>query len=134
MAIVTLITGDRYWTDYQFILDTIRSWHSVVGISLVVHGACRGADNLADRAANTLGIPTDPMPADWDAHGLAAGSIRNGQMLIRHPEIELVLAFHDNIAASRGTRNMLNQACGQGKLCVLTGHDGVLVGLEIFSK
>ena len=124
--IVTLITGDRWWTDYQLILDSIRSWHDKVGISLLVHGACRGADILGDKAANKLGIPTDPNPADWDQYGNRAGPIRNRAMLIKHPEIELVIGFHDNIGNSKGTKDMMTVAHNRGLVVCLESHAGTI--------
>lgn len=126
MAVVVLITGDRHWSDYRLIFNSLQSWHQRVGISLVVHGACRGADNLGAQAACAMGIADDPNPADWDQYGLKAGPIRNGQMLIHHPEIELCLGFHDHIESSRGTVDMLRKANNRGILCSLEGHWGVI--------
>src|SRR5882724_9348495 len=107
---VALVTGDRWWWDYQLILATIRYWHNATPITLLVHGACRGADLMADRAADYMDIPRDPNPADWERHGLGAGPQRNRAMLLEHPGIELVIAFHDHIWTSRGTRDMVSVA------------------------
>ena len=51
----------------------------------------------------------NPFPAQWSKYGRAAGPLRNTQMLSEgNPDI--VLAFHDNIKRSRGTRNMIVQS------------------------
>jgi SLOG family YspA-like protein len=120
---VCLVTGDRWWSDYQFILSTVREWHKYVTITLLVHGACRGADLMGERAAEYIGIPTAVHPANWDRDGLAAGPIRNRQMLIEHPDIELVLGFHDNIRVSKGTKDMMLVASNRGILCSLESHE-----------
>ena len=119
---IVLVTGDRWWHDYQLILCRIRSWHEQVPIHLLIHGACRGADLMADRAAEYLDIPRDPNPADWDRHGPSAGPIRNRQMFHKHP-VDLVLAFHDHIQSSKGTRDMIRVALGSGCLVELTSQN-----------
>lgn len=53
------------------------------------------------------------LPADWPRFGSAGGPIRNWQML-RDGRPDVVLAFHDDIAASKGTKNMLGMAQGEG--------------------
>jgi hypothetical protein len=122
---IVLVTGDRYWKDYQFILNVIRDWHDGLGIRLLVHGACWGADNLCDRAATEIGIPTDPNPAPWESMGLQAGPWRNRNMIHAWPEIETVLAFHDHIKTSTGTKDMIKVALNLGKQVVLHSHSGV---------
>ena len=121
---IVLVTGDRWWSDYVFILRSLESWHKYAGpIDLLVHGACRGADLMADRAAQYLGIPTVGHPAQWDRDGCAAGPIRNRKMLIEHPDIELVIGYHDSISSSKGTRDMLKIASNRGILCCLESHE-----------
>lgn len=80
------------------------------GFPTVLHGAARGADRLAGRIAQALGFPVEAMPADWDAHGKAAGYIRNLAMLDRGPD--LVLAFWDG--TSRGTAHTVSVARERG--------------------
>jgi len=45
------------------------------------HGGARGADQLADQAAQGLGWPVRVRMARWSEHGMAAGPIRNRQLL-----------------------------------------------------
>jgi hypothetical protein len=83
--------------------------HKERPVSLVIHGACRGADVRGEWAARFLGIPFQPFPAEWKKYGLAAGPIRNRQMLVEGKP-DLVMAFHDNLKNSKGTRDMLARA------------------------
>jgi hypothetical protein len=101
--------GGRWWTNYQLILDTMREEMP----DLVIEGEQRGADLRARAAAESLGIPVDPMAADWRTHGRAAGAIRNRLMLVKllqSPPPHKVVAFHTDITASRGTADMLRIA------------------------
>jgi hypothetical protein len=84
---------------------------------------------MGERAVRELGVIRSEIiayPADWDRDGRAAGPIRNRLMLGRHPEIDLVVAFHDYIASSKGTRDMVRIAAGSGKLVELVTHDEVI--------
>ncbi len=100
-----LVCGDRKWSDYQKVLDTIER----IMPEVVIHGAATGADEMAGRAADALGIPVEVFPADWQKYGRAAGPIRNKQML-NEGQPDLVLAFHDDIGHSRGTKHMVTIA------------------------
>ena len=106
-----LICGDRNWSDR----GTIRSWLSKLqdlGFDTVIEGEARGADSIAREEAEQMGFEVLKFPADWSTYGRAAGPIRNRQMLDQSPE--LVLAFHGNISASRGTKDTLNEAERRG--------------------
>ena len=71
----------------------------------VVHGGAAGADTLAHTWAMRLGLEVDMMAADWATHGLAAGPIRNQQMLT-DAKPDLVVAF----PGGRGTADMVSRA------------------------
>ena len=80
---------------------------------------------MGERAARELGVAeVVGYPALWDAHGKRAGPIRNRLMLQRHPEIDLVVAFHSTMSASKGTKDMVRVALGSGKLVELVRCDG----------
>lgn len=100
-----LFCGDRHWTAYKVIADVMAALRPEV----VIEGEARGADSMAADAADYFGIPVLRFPADWEKHGRAAGPIRNKQMLVEGRP-DLVIAFHDDIATSKGTRNMVKQA------------------------
>ena len=116
-----LICGDRNWSDF----DTIFQYLSKLPKdTVVIEGEARGADSMAREAARLLGLRVEPYPADWEKHGRAAGPIRNKEMLLKGRP-DLVVAFHENIATSKGTKNMVDQALKAGiKTAVLRGSPG----------
>jgi len=100
-----LVCGDRDWTDEALVEEVLV----VVGASLVIEGGQRGADTCARNVAQTVtGQRSRRIDADWRKFGKPAGPIRNLRMINEeHPDIGL--GFHDNINASRGTKDMLNK-------------------------
>ncbi|RLB30781.1 MAG: hypothetical protein DRH11_14310 [Deltaproteobacteria bacterium] len=107
-----LITGSRYWSNWKLMNSRLsRLPHD----TLIIHGGCRGADRMADQIARKIGLPTPRVyPANWDTYGKGAGPIRNQQMLDENPDIDLVIAFHEDIAKSKGTRDMIRKAKKKG--------------------
>lgn len=121
---IVLICGDRHWTD----TDTIR--HVLEGYvpqgATIIHGdngydksgiplwgqpdelAVRGADKLAGAIARSLGHEVIAFTPEWIARGKSAGPLRNALMLEAGPT--LVIAFHNNLASSRGTHDMIRRA------------------------
>lgn len=102
-----LVCGDRDWKDYWLIFQALQEIEDQ--IEYVIEGEARGADVMARVAAVWLGIPWLAFPARWDEFDRAAGPIRNEQML-RIGRPTLVLAFHNNIRKSRGTKDMIHRA------------------------
>ena len=105
-----LVCGDRHWTNEEVIRRELRS---LTAPSVVIHGCARGADTIAGRVAKELGVTVEEYPAQWSLHGRAAGPIRNRQML-EQGKPDLVLAFHGDLAKSKGTKNMIEQASKAG--------------------
>ncbi len=104
-----LACGSRDWTDSRTIRMALEICIAEYGDIHLIHGACRGADLLSQRAALDLEQIVTAFPARWERHGKAAGPIRNVDMLkIGKPS--LVLAFHANIAESKGTGHMIGIA------------------------
>lgn len=103
-----LVTGSRHWLE---LAPVRRELAALPSGTILVHGACRGADNTADLAGRILGMIIRPYPADW-VRGKAAGIIRNAQMLKEeHPDqeglfIDLCLAFHKDVGLGTGTADM----------------------------
>lgn len=100
-----LVCGDRNWTDKEAIKTRLRYFKPDV----VIHGKARGVDRLAGEAAEELGIPVIAFPAEWKKYGLAAGPIRNQQML-NEGQPNHVAAFHTDIENSKGTKDMVTRA------------------------
>lgn len=107
-----LVTGSREFDDYETMC--IELGHVLVqqmalhGTShppiVVVHGGARGADALAERAAQAFGMKTEPHPADWRPNGTVdrgAGFKRNAVMVSLGAD--LALAFYKQGAGNKGT-------------------------------
>lgn len=102
-----LVCGSRTWTDG----NAIRSRLKCCGPpGVVITGGARGADQLAETIARSLGFQVETYPADWRGKGRRAGIIRNLEMLNTNPN--LVLAFHQN--GSRGTQHTIDEARHRG--------------------
>lgn len=116
-----LVCGDRNWTNYYIIHNRLKQFPPG---TVVIEGEARGADRLAGQAAEALGLEVHKYPAEWDKYGKAAGPRRNCQMLDEKPDI--VLAFHNNIKESRGTKHCVTEAINRGipvKIIVEKGVD-----------
>ena len=102
-----IVAGGRNLNDTRFIHDAIDKILCNTDLSEVelVCGMARGVDMVAFQWANKNNVPIKEFPADWDAHGKAAGPIRNRQMSNYATHL---IAFHDGV--SRGTKNMLEEA------------------------
>lgn len=59
---------------------------------IIIHGAAKGADSLASTWAKRNKIEQLSFPANWNAYGKAAGSLRNLQML-EEGKPDLVIGF-----------------------------------------
>jgi len=79
-----------------------------LGYTEVIEGGATGADAIAGEEALKLHFSVQHFPAQWEKYGRAAGPIRNTRMLEQRPR--LVVAFHSDIANSRGTKNMVEQS------------------------
>lgn len=117
-----LVCGDRNWRD---MIAIERELKKLPPGTIIIHGAAKGVDTLAKFVAEKIGLIVindgKGFPADWKRYGRGGGVIRNQQM-IDEGKPDLVLAFHENIAESRGTKDMVNRARGVG------------VKVEIFKK
>lgn len=104
-----LVCGGRDYSDWAKVQEVLGDLHAAYRIGMVLHGAATGADSLADRWARQQLIAQTRFAADWDAHGKAAGPIRNQQML-DEGRPDLVIAF----PGGRGTADMMRRAKDKG--------------------
>jgi hypothetical protein len=105
-----LICGDRNWTTKGPIKRELAALKAKHGRDLlVIEGGCKGADLLARELAEEMNITVMEFPANWKYQRKAAGPIRNKAML-KWGQPDLVLAFHDDILHSRGTKDMVAKA------------------------
>ena len=117
-----LVCGDRNWTDYFAVRDTLKAFKETSGIEYIIEGEASGADTFGRIAAEELDIPCAKFPAKWAEFGLSAGPKRNLQMLIEGKP-NLVLAFHNDIKNSKGTMNMIEQSKRAGLKVILYYHE-----------
>jgi len=105
-----IVAGDRNWKRMDIIERELKKFPSG---TIVIHGDAKGADTLGGFVADKLGFKVIPFPAKWKIYGKGAGPIRNQQML-DEGKPDMVLAFHENINESKGTKDMVNRARGIG--------------------
>lgn len=105
---IILVTGDRQWRHRGLIRRELMRHMP----SKILHGGARGADTIAGQVASALGIAVVEFRAQWNVFGRKAGPMRNRAMLAAKPD--MVLAFHDDPARSRGTKDCVVEARRQG--------------------
>ncbi len=108
-----IVTGGRKLADAAAVdreLSTLRP-------TLVIVGGAGGADRLAAHWAWLHKAETWIYDADWNAHGKAAGPIRNQRMLDENPGIDAVVAF----PGGSGTADMVRRARAAGVRVIEVG-------------
>jgi hypothetical protein len=146
MTFKILVTGDRNWKAkgvvelaFRDVIDSIEAevfndW-SLIDEIIVIEGGAKGADALCYTVAHDIRNGESPVSsdyimrikvnsilADWKSYGKAAGPIRNRLMLDQGPDY--VIAFHDDLSLSKGTRNMVEQCVKAGLEVRLWSSDG----------
>lgn len=115
-----LVCGDRNWNNTELVRQELEKCPKG---TIVIEGECRGADIVARDIAMDLGFSVKGFPADWSGLGKKAGPIRNKKMLEESPD--LVLAFHNDLESSKGTKHMVGLARKAGKkVVVITEREG----------
>jgi len=114
-----LICGDRKFTDYNTIYNTVNYILNTLNIDIecIIEGGAKGADKFGKQVGDALGISVISFPAKWDAYGKSAGMIRNKQMM-DEGDPNFCLAFHDAIINSKGTKDMIDR-CKKRKIPVM---------------
>jgi hypothetical protein len=121
--VAVIVCGDRQarqrdWRDTinRRIADSLPD----VGTTIVIHGDAPGVDRIAAAVAAQWELVVLPMPAQWDTHGNAAGPMRNQKMLTVLQALGVVgyeikvIAFHNDLSASKGTAHMVKIARDAG--------------------
>jgi len=106
-GLLVLVCGSREWRDVETVRARLRD---LPRGSAIVHGYCRGADQIAAQIARSLGITEEGYPAQWRTLGRRAGIVRNLALLDMCPD--LVVAFWDG--RSTGTRHVVETARARG--------------------
>ena len=102
-----IIAGCRDFADYELLKEKCDFYlqNKEKEDIVIVSGHASGADALGERYAQERGLQLETYPADWKAHGRAAGPIRNENMA---RVANALIAFWDG--KSRGTKNMIETA------------------------
>lgn len=110
-----LVCGGRAFDDRSAMARALRRFKPTIPTDddmaehIIITGGATGADELAAEYAEVFGIRLRIFPADWKAHGRAAGPIRN-QRMIDEGRPDLVIAF----PGGRGTDDMVRRAKAAG--------------------
>lgn len=99
-----LVSGDRNWNNWKRVSEILDPHRD--NLSEIIHGGARGADTIAAVWAMRRNIYGRLFKADWEKAGKAAGPIRNTKML-KNGKPDLVIAFHNNLEESKGTKHMV---------------------------
>ena len=99
---VVIVCGSRSCKDQGYVTGALDVLHAKHSFTRLVHGYAAGVDTFAAFWAGVRGVAVKGYAADWKQLGLAAGPMRNRQML-REENPELVVAF----PGGRGTESMV---------------------------
>lgn len=99
-----LVCGSHTSGSRRIVFDYLDRLHAQKPIALLVEGGAKIIDSYAYDWAQSRGVTTLTVVADWWVDGLEAGPLRNTEMLLERPD--LVVAF----PGGPGTRNMMRQA------------------------
>jgi len=106
-----LVCGDRNWSNQKRLNAVLDQIDGKATIEVLIEGEARGADTLGRlwaQAKTDRNILVEEHPADWNTYHKGAGPRRNKEMLASGPD--LVVAFHNDITKSKGTKNMIKIA------------------------
>lgn len=106
-----LICGSRNWAKRKPI-EMRLSFFNVNEDHTIIEGGAEGADSVARSVALKLGYDVITVWANWEKYGKPAGPRRNRMMLDMKPD--LVLAFHEDLAKSKGTADTVREAQKRG--------------------
>jgi len=104
-----VVCGCRNWKWFEIIYERLAKLPSN---ALIIEGGASGADRQARNAALEIGLEVVEFPAAWKKYGKAAGPTRNIKMLDTKPS--LVIAFHNDIENSKGTKHTVAEARKRG--------------------
>jgi len=102
-----LVCGSRHVSDEGTVASAIVS--SGFAVSELVHGGCRGIDQMAGRWATKHGIAVRVFPADWATFGNSAGPRRNSDM-VAYADCVVAIPRTDSI----GTHDTIRKARARG--------------------
>lgn len=99
-----IVCGGRKYNDIRNVYMSLDEFHAETPIAELMQGGATGADYIAKTWAESRGVTSHTIKADWQKNGRAAGPMRNGEMLKWGPDV--VIAFPGEI----GTEDMIKKA------------------------
>ncbi len=117
MSMRILVTGGRKFDDKELLFEFLDRLHQERSITLVIHGAARGADSLAEKWGKARGVETLPCLPDVERYKDGVWREQSEQMLAHKPD--LVVAF----PGGNGTANMVELAQRAGVEVMLASPD-----------
>lgn len=103
------IVGSREFAQPELVRGFVRQLAAKYPDAVVVSGAARGVDRIAEAEAKLSGLSVLSFPADWDTHGKSAGFKRNAVIVAN---CDRLVAFWDG--ESKGTRHSIRLAQDKG--------------------
>lgn len=118
-----LVCGSRDFDDKDQLYKVLDEL--IPAIEVVIEGEANGADLLAKQWAEERDLIVMSFPANWKKYGIAAGPLRNSQMLLEGKP-DMVVAFPSKLLhRTKGTYDMVKKArhkkiptivCGEGEI------------------
>jgi|SRR5262245_4873658 len=117
-----LVTGGRDFTDGDYVFRWLAFAHHKYSFRLLIHGGAKGVDTLADvwaRGAGVQPVRCDALWPYWRSRGMyrVAGTQRNSDMLLLHPQLVLAFPGHN------GTGDMVGKGRHAGVHVVNLAED-----------
>jgi hypothetical protein len=110
-----LVTGARNWNKPGVIERELRKLVARHGDRhlFVIQGKAPGADQESEVICEKLNVHCAAVKALWNTRHNSAGPQRNRAMFDAL-QPDLVLAFHENLTESKGTKDMVGYARSKG--------------------
>jgi hypothetical protein len=105
-----VVCGGRDYTDHAHVFATLDRVHAKRPVSVLIHGAARGADTLAAEWAAGLALEVWAFPARWDQDGRKAAGPKRNQLMLDTAQPHGCVAF----PGGSGTADMVRRAEAAG--------------------
>lgn len=108
---IVAVVGSRGCNSYDLVEGNLKLFK---GITKIVSGDAKGADQLGKTYAKLNNIPYQAFLPDWKKYGLSAGPLRNKTIV---DSSDCVIAFWDGV--SKGTSGTIEYAKIINKPCLI---------------
>lgn len=100
------IVGGRDFNDYDLLKNTLNNYiENKSFLSAIVSGGAKGADTLAEKYAEEIGVEMIVFPPNYEKYGRLATLHRNTEIIVAS---DIVFAFWNG--KSRGTLDSITKA------------------------